>query len=540
MASGNSVAAAATTRLGFDEDAYLATYPDVLVSIETREFEAAQDHYERHGRREGRVTAEAYIQALGLLPKGVTAADGAVMDLDTIVVSEGGTVLVVGWTDDREAALHSVSIFASGEHAWHTTSFSRVRRGDVEGALQAAPGHLFGYWVVAQLAPGLDCTRPWSVRTRLANGRFAQKDLRPRTVSDADMRGTILGYFAAADLYGNRQVESVAAFETGIGAALVDLNRRVVNHVTAGAWASYYGPAGGACIGSIIVCLFGKPEFLFVQCALFSAAPRAREYEYIFVSNSPELTETLVKEARICGQIYGLRIVLVCLPDNAGFGAANNAAARFARSNRLLITNPDVFPRDNGWAQRHADIVDGAPAAQTKLFGAPLYYDDGSLMHHGMYFEVDAGISVRPDGIATRPMYRTEHYGKGAPVWSRQFICPRPVPAITGAFMSADRDWYETLGGFTEDYLFGHYEDADLSLKSLSRGVPVWVQDLPLWHMEGKGSVRRAAHEGGILVNRWLFSRQWGDFIAAELNGPNPSCALLALPSDTPILQPAA
>ena len=149
-------------------------------------------------------------------------------------------------------------------------------------------------------------------------------------------------------------------------------------------------------------------------------------------------------------------------------------------------------------------------------------------MHHGMYFEIDAGISVRPSGIYARPMIRTEHYAKGAPAWSRQFVCPRPVPAVTGAFIAADRDWYEKLGGFNEDFLFGHYEDADLCLKSLVRGKPVWVQDFPLWHMEGKGSVRRAAHEGGILVNRWLFSQQWGELIYEDLCGPEPSCLTIS------------
>jgi GT2 family glycosyltransferase len=194
-----------------------------------------------------------------------------------------------------------------------------------------------------------------------------------------------------------------------------------------------------------------------------------------------------------------------------------------------MITNPDVFPRDNNWARRHADIIAAAPADQTKMFGAPLYYDDGSLMHHGMYFEVDSGVSVRPDGIYARPMIRTEHYGKGAPVWSQNFACPRPVAAVTGAFISADRDWFEKLGGFNEDFLFGHYEDADLSLKSLARGQPAWIQDFPLWHMEGKGSTRRQAQEGGILVNRWLFTRRWGGLIGSHLRGPAPIHPSLAM-----------
>lgn len=88
--------------------------------------------------------------------------------------------------------------------------------------------------------------------------------------------------------------------------------------------------------------------------------------------------------------------------------------------------------------------------------------------------------------------------------------------------MSVERNWFERLGGFSEDYLFGHYEDADLCLRSLDAGVPVWVHDIPMWHLEGRGSKRLPAHEGATIVNRWLFSRSWVDRIADGLHGPEP------------------
>lgn len=526
-----------TVALGFDERAYLDTYDDVIVSLDTGEFESAREHFERFGRREGRHADERYIHALGLGAGAPPVADATPLSIDTVVLGAGGTALVVGWTDDRDSPLASLSVLVGRELGWNTTAFGRVRRTDVEAALGAAPGHLFGFWAVVRLGPGLPPRLPWSIRGRLADGRYRHAEASPRAVADAELRATILSYLAGAEFLGNRAIESFLALDSGIGAELVALNRRITRTILAGAWVSHYGPAGPF-RGSIVVCLFGKAEFLFLQAALFSLAPHAREYEFVFVSNSPELTETLQKEARIAARIYGMGIVLVCLPDNAGFGAANNIAAAHARSSRLLITNPDVFSRDDDWARRHAAILDTQPEPATRIFGAPLYYDDGSLMHHGMYFEIDEGTSVRPDAIVARPMIRVEHYGKGAPPWSPLFRCPRPVPAVTGAFISVDRAWFEALGGFTEDFLFGHYEDADLALKSLARDIPVWIQDLPLWHMEGKGSVKRAAHEGGIVVNRWLFTRLWGARIAADLNGPEPTCALLH-PAPAPAPLPA-
>ena len=278
---------------------------------------------------------------------------------------------------------------------------------------------------------------------------------------------------------------------------------------------------------TFIVCLFGKVEFFFVQQALFATGAGAADVEFIYVLNSPELAEALQKEARIAARIYGLSVTLVTLPGNAGFSAANNAATRYARSDRLVFMNPDVFPRDDGWAVRHAAILAGAPRHETALFGVPLFYDDGSLMHGGMCFEVDQALLVRPEGITATGLIRVEHLGKGAPAWSATYTRPRPVPAVTGAFISAGRAWFEGLGGFTEDYVFGHYEDADLAMKSLQAGAPTWLQNFPLWHLEGKGSTRRPVHEAGALVNRWLFTRRWGGLIEASLCGRTPPHPLL-------------
>jgi hypothetical protein len=310
------------------------------------------------------------------------------------------------------------------------------------------------------------------------------------------------------DYAGNPASSRGLALGSGIGDAIIALNRDVVAKLVANPWISRHGPARKSFAGSIIVCLFGKPEFAFLQPSLFSAAPGALEYEYLYVSNSPELTGILEKEARLCALIYDISITLICLAGNAGLSAARNAAARFARGGRLIFAHPDVFPRDAGWAKRHAAILDGAPAAQTDLFGVPLYYDDGGLMHHGVYFVND----TTPAGDA--PLIRCEFLGRAE--------TPRPVSAVSGAFISVDRDWFERLGGFDEDYLFSQYEDYDFCLKSLVAGRPAWVQDLPFWHVASTGLLPYRARDGAALVNRWMFSQKWSGLIAEKLQGKAP------------------
>jgi len=515
----------------FNEQAYVTAYPEVGQAVLAGHAATPLDHYARIGRA-GRWLQSAHYLALlsGGQPDRTDGVQVA-LNVDTAVVGRNGTVFLVGWIDDRASPLASASVMRDAE-GWNTRGIARCRRPDVEELLGAHGGHAFGFWLVHQPGPsdpGLaaGAQGAMTLRARLADGRVCLASLAPRHVPDSELRDTILGHFAHLQYLGSPHIEAFGQLDTGAGAAILALNHGISSAIASAAHVERFGPARARFAASFIVCLLGKPEYFFLQSALFATGADAGEIEFIYVSNSPELAETLQKEARIAERVYGLSVTLVTLPGNAGFSAANNAAARAARSGRLVFVNPDVFPRDDGWAGRHADILQGAPAQHTMLFGAPLHYDDGSLMHGGMYFEVDRGLSVTAGGVRTVPLIRVEHYGKGAPAWSDAHTRPRAVPAVTGAFISADRAWFERLGGFTGEYVFGHYEDADLCLKSLQHGVPAWLHDIRFWHLEGKGSVRRPAHEGGSLVNRWHFTRTWGRLIEASLCGRTPAHPLL-------------
>ena len=209
-----------------------------------------------------------------------------------------------------------------------------------------------------------------------------------------------------------RQSDSLFALDSFLGNEFILRSRKLSQSITAAVSCERFGPNKSKPRGSIIVCIYGRPEYQFLQNAAFFASPEASEYEFIYVCNSPELIEELCKTASASLRIYGHSQCVVALPGNAGFGAANNAAAEFAQSNRLMFVNPDVFPMNNRWAKTHSQILDQDSRGNTDLFGAPLYYADGSLMHSGMYFEIDQGISVRDMEIRHRPMLRVEHFAK--------------------------------------------------------------------------------------------------------------------------------
>jgi GT2 family glycosyltransferase len=517
----------------FDEASYLRENPDVAAAIARGDVESALKHYLTHGIREGRTAPPSPGEPRQRLIR--TAPTGAIPTVqpfdqffETLLVSRGGGVMVIGWIDDEADPIECVRVFGPG---WRITfdgeALARVRRPDVETALATMASHPYGYYGIVfadePVEAGADC----QIEIRLRSGRTATTTAAAKLFDDIQLRDTALAYIAAAHHFGNPHLKAIAGFDRGAGAEIVRLNQSITHDLIAQPYVERFGAAGGAYDGSLVVCLYGKPEFLFLQAALYGAVRNMARYELIFVSNSPEMAETLLREAKIANSIYGLDITVVILAGNAGFGAANNVGVAHARSNRILIVNPDVFPMDENWAERHTAILASAPPQQTRLFGAPLYYDDGSLMHGGMYFELDTGLAFDGGKHRVCQLIRVEHYGKGAPPDLACFTEPRPVSAVTGAFISCERGWFERLGGFTEDYVFGHYEDADLCLKSLAAGAPAWIQDLRMWHLEGKGSTRLPVHEGGSLVNRWLFSSTWGTTITSNLIGQVPAHSAL-------------
>jgi GT2 family glycosyltransferase len=510
--------AAGTDPVGFNETTYLWAFPDIAEAISTGEWASGLDHYLRYGIHEERLDDLRYRNAMR---RRQDTATFPVCGIDAVFVSRRGWCLVIGWLNDETSPLHELILLRGGRVVAVARKPARCRREDAEAVVVTNHGKLLGFWTVFQNMDGFSPTD--DILLCLSTGREQKTfPIQPKHIGDERLREVALEYLASAKYFANPQSEAALQLNYGLGKTLIDFNVEISSNIISGAYVTRFGAQRDNLDGSIVVCLYGKAEFLFLQAAAFSDCPGFDQYEFIYVSNSPELAETLIKEATMASRIYGVSITLVILPSNAGFGAANNVAAEHARSDRIMIVNPDIFPRDREWAARHSALVADMPVDKTAIFGVPLYYDDGSLMHSGMFFDIDTGISIRDGRIERHDIIRVEHFAKGAPPDTQAFLISRQVPAVTGAFISMHRAWFEALGGFSPEYVFGHYEDADLCLKSLTRGTPVWVHNVPFWHMEGKGSTRRLVHEGGSTVNRWHFTKLWKDFIATELCGRTP------------------
>jgi hypothetical protein len=514
----------------FDEATYLRAFPDIADAVRRGVLDSGLAHFRSTGRSEKRLEKPEY-RALLAAYAGPAAPH---VSVDTLTISPSGTTLMTGWSDDRFNPLAEVNLEtrAGIRHNW--TAFPRLVRTDVERTLEARPGHRFGFLLVA--APVGGTAAPIDPRTanapvfRFASGVENRPRREPAVATDADLRDLALAALPIAAA-GELDTEVIyRILDQHVGVQLAAINRLIIDQARSRRLIERFGPERGRYRGSIISVLRGRADQIVPRLALVGGGPGGNEYEYIVVVTNSEQFEPALRAARVAEATLGLALAVVLQPGGDTAGTGEEVAADIARSDRLIFMDQSVLPRHPDWALRHSALVDEAPAVQTRVMGGLLYHPDGSLSHGGYYFEQETSLLPRPQDLPQRiTTVRLKAVTHPAPVATRPSPPARAVAGVPAAFLSVDRAWFEVLGGFTRQYSRAVYDDIDLCLRSLKRGVPAWIHPLPLWYFERRSPARPEPSRGGMILNGWLLHRQWDSMIVPELLGPEPELLTPAL-----------
>jgi GT2 family glycosyltransferase/SAM-dependent methyltransferase len=263
---------------------------------------------------------------------------------------------------------------------------------------------------------------------------------------------------------------------------------------------------------SIIVPLYGRIDFVRHQIASFSNDPDFRaasgNVELIYVLDDPELEEDFKRQCRQVFEIYGVPFLAVLANANIGYSAANNVGAGIASGKLLLLLNSDVVPPRSRWVTQLAKLY--AALDGCGVLGCRLLFEDGSIQHAGMNFRTSPLV---------RGAWANDHHHKGLPAYFDPCDAPSPVAAVTGACLMIDRALFLELGGLSQDYIIGDFEDSDLCLKVHSHGLNIYyTPTVELFHLERQSMQFIAqGHEGWrqslTLFNMWKHSRRWASLI---------------------------
>lgn len=257
---------------------------------------------------------------------------------------------------------------------------------------------------------------------------------------------------------------------------------------------------------SIVIPLYKVFEFIKAQLAAFSADSwLAENAEVIFVLDSPEQVTHVEDLLAGFHLLYGLPVRLVVMERNGGYALACNAGAEAARGRYLAMINSDVVPVEAGWLEQLCASL--MMDEQVAAVGGKLLYADNAIQHAGLKFIQD-----------DKGRWFNHHYYKGFPRQFPEASTSREVPGVTGACLVLSKADFETVGGFTTDFIVGDYEDSDLCLKlrKLNRKI-YYLGDVELYHFERVSIRKNEDYTRGVAsqYNRWLHQSRWQDDIVA-------------------------
>ena len=196
-------------------------------------------------------------------------------------------------------------------------------------------------------------------------------------------------------------------------------------------------------------------------------------YEIIVVdNNSSDNSEIIVPEK------YGEKVVFLKLPENIGFGRANNEGVKIAKGRNIFLLNPDTILVNNA-VKILSDYLDNH--SEVAVCGGNLYDADMKPTHSfarhffSVFYEIDLFFMNWLSKIKYGKNSNFNYTGKELEV-----VC------IVGANLMIKKDVFEQLGEFDSDF-FMYHEEQELCFRVNKNGYKIMsVPTAKIIHLEGK------------------------------------------------------
>jgi GT2 family glycosyltransferase len=237
---------------------------------------------------------------------------------------------------------------------------------------------------------------------------------------------------------------------------------------------------------TIIVPVFNQLHFTSQCLERVLELSAALPFEVLVVNNgSTDGTKDYLRELK--EKAPALRII-EC-DRNLGYAEANNAAARDAKGELLVLLNNDTLPT-SGWLE---SLYCGLLTRKAGIAGSLLLDPVTNRINH-------AGYVYNPKLQGFYPLYGDCDAALTKPRQQRTF------QALLGACLMLSKKLFLACGGFEK---FG-LEDIDLCLKAFARGERSWlIPESKVFHF-GSVTLKRSAPGTIESADTAEFNRRWG------------------------------
>lgn len=199
---------------------------------------------------------------------------------------------------------------------------------------------------------------------------------------------------------------------------------------------------------SFIVPLYNcLPLTQAMVASLQATVPANLEYEVILVDDGS------TDGTRAWLQTLGAPFRSVLNERNLGYAGANNQGARVARGKFLVLLNNDLVLSPH-WLEPMLALHQRLGSRAGVVGNVQRRVDDGAVDHAGIFINLKA---------------KPEHENSLPPRWIRFLHRGRIVVAVTGACALVERDLWERLDGFDEEFCNGG-EDVDFCFRVREEG----------------------------------------------------------------------
>ena len=296
--------------------------------------------------------------------------------------------------------------------------------------------------------------------------------------------------------------QACAIFDAGIGKALLQLQLLAPKSLYKENFikSQYnYGPTPKqAAEVSVIVPLYARWDLAITQLMAFSrdswfASGRA---ELIYIVDDPRISQAFQSWAASLGTHLEVPFRIITLTRNFGYATATNIGIENSNAAYCCLLNSDVFPISALWLQPLLkELQDNEKVGAV---GPLLLYPDKSVQHAGMIYAETAEI---PGLRLNQHPHKGLHWEGGDQ--------PLRVQALTGAAMLIKRSRYQSLGGLSNRFIRGDFEDSSLCEQLQNLGLScLLVPDVKLLHAERQSFLGREPDDGAslwrVLANAWL------------------------------------
>ena len=439
----------------------------------------------------------AAVQSLPRHIDGLPGQARARLYLDSVWQLGKSGMVLSGWADFDECSDIKVTCHVGTESVCISSDWVRVRRADVTE-------HLQKLGIVTSTDAGFLAYIPFdssgqlpylSVRSASGSGRRLQ--LQP-VAPGGNYLNAIRSVLATVN---PDRIDLLETLNLHIGPAVQAIwSGRT--RVATGRFVESFGSTPEKPTATIVVPLFGRHDFADYQLALFADDPAMRRAEIIYVVDDPGIVSAFRHNCPGLYRTYGLPFVCAYPGANLGFAGATNFGATLANAPYLLMLNSDVMPARPGWLDQLIATYKSQP--KTGVLGAKLIYEDGSIQHAGM-------VSRRYEGWGG--LWINEHLHKGLNPSHLKGV--QSSETVTAACALIDTELFRSVGGLSEDYIIGDFEDSDLCHRVRAGGRTNRVAlDVALYHLERQsqamnGDVRW--RQGLTLYNCWLHNSRWSE-----------------------------